>query len=439
MAQDGQRQPKHDMFSALRVTSFRNLIAGRLVAQLGETMVSVGIGWELYERTGEAFALGLVGLVQVIPIILLSLPGGYVADRYNRRNITAYSQLVLVLCALALAAVSLTEGSLVILYGVLAVIGAARAFNNPAESALTPQIVPEELYYNAGTWDSMVWQTSAIVGPALAGLIIAVTASATPIYFFNALAGSVLIVTLLLLKLRPRTATMSHQEPPLQALRGGLRFVRHSEIVLAAITLDMFAVMLGGVTFLLPVFAKDILDVGATGLGIMRAAPSIGALAMAAFLARRPPLKRSGPILLWSVAGFGVATIIFGVSKFFPLSLAMLVALGALDMVSVIVRRTVLLVYIPDDMRGRVLAVNYTFIGASNELGGFESGVAAAILGTVGSVVFGGIGTLVVVGFVAKYAPHLRQLGEIAKKSPPKHDPAVIQAALHEQALEASD
>lgn len=434
MEQTTQGEQRHDMFSALRVRDFRRLVMGRIVAQLGEAMVSVGIGWELYERTGEAFALGLVGLVQVIPVILLSLPGGYVADRYNRRNVTAYSQFLLVLCSVALAAVSLTEGSLVILYGILAVIGAARAFNNPAESALTPQIVPEELYYNAGTWDSMVWQSSAIVGPALAGLIIAITDSATPVYIFNSAAGMVLVVTLMLLKLRPRTVTMSHSEPPLVALRGGLRFLRHSEIVLAAITLDMFAVMFGGVTFLLPVFAKDILQVGATGLGIMRAAPSIGALTMAAFLARRPPLKRSGPILLWAVAGFGVATIIFGVSKFFPLSLAMLAALGALDMISVIVRRTVLLVYIPDDMRGRVLAVNYVFIGASNELGGFESGVAAALLGTIGAVISGGIGTLMVVAAVAKFAPHLRQLGEIAKP-----ESATTPIALREQAVEASD
>lgn len=408
--------PKTDMFAAMRLPSFRNVIVGRLIAQLGESMVSVGIGWELYERTGDPFALGLVGLVQVIPIMLFSLPGGYVADRYNRRQVTVISQIVLIICALVLGAVSLAEGSLFVLYTILAFIGIARAFNNPAESSLTPQIVPPELYYNAGTWDSMVWQFSAIAGPALAGLIIAVSGQATPIYFINAAAGAVLVVTLLLIHLRPRQSEPT-TEPPMKALLGGLRFVRRSDIILAAISLDMFAVLLGGATFLLPVFAKDILDVGATGLGIMRAAPSVGALLMATFLARRPPIRRNGPVLLWAVAGFGLATIVFGLSKNFWLSLTMLAALGALDMISVIIRRLILIMTIPDDMRGRVSAVNSVFIGASNELGGFESGVAAALLGPIRAVVAGGIGTILVVLSVARLTPKLRTMGEIVAKS----------------------
>jgi MFS family permease len=408
---------RHDPYAALRFRDFRLLITGCFVAQIGEMMVSVGVGWELYERTNDPLALGLVGLVQVLPVMLLSLPGGYFADRYNRKQITMISQIVLILCSVALAGLSLAQGSLLLIYSTLAVIGAARAFNNPAESALTPQTVPPEHYFNAATWNSSVWQLSAILGPAIGGGIIALTNSAAMVYVVNALAGLVLVAVLLLITAR-QTSFVTSEEPPLQALKEGFRFLRDSKVVLASITLDMFAVLLGGAVFLLPVFARDILHTDATGLGLLRAAPSVGALLMAVITARRPPFRHAGRALLLSVAGFGVATIVFGLSTSFWLSLLMLALTGAFDNISVIIRGTLFYAYTPDAMRGRVGAVNSVFIGASNELGGFESGVAAALLGTVGAVVFGGVGTLLVVGLVALWSPELRRLKEIREPLP---------------------
>ncbi|MFN8421710.1 MAG: MFS transporter [Anaerolineae bacterium] len=399
-----------DPYAALRYRDFRLLIAGRFTAQIGEMMVSVGVGWELYERTNDAFALGLVGLVQIIPVLLFSVLGGYIADRYNRRWVTLISQVVLILCSLALTALSLMRGPLPLIYTVLALIGTARAFNNPAESALTPQTVPPEQFFNAVTWNSSVWQLSAILGPALGGILIAVANSAWLVYLSNAFAGLVLVIALLLLRSQQRDYA-TPDESPLESVRAGLSFLRRSQIVLASITLDMFAVLLGGATFLRPVFAKDILQVEAAGLGVLRAVTSLGALLMAMTIARRPPFQRAGRTLLLAVAGFGVATIIFGLSTSFWLSAAMLFVLGALDNISVVVRHTLIMTHTPDAMRGRVGAVNSMFIGASNELGGFESGVMAALLGPVGAVVIGGIGTLVVVGVIARVAPQLRRFG----------------------------
>ncbi len=406
----------HDPYAALRFYDFRLLIFGRLVAQIGEMTVSVAIGWELYERTGDALALGLVGLVQVIPVILLSLPGGYVADRYNRKMAVLISQIVLVLCSLALTVLSVNNGSLPLIYFTLAIIGAARAFNNPAESALTPQTVPQEHYFSAATWSSTVWQLSAILGPAVGGLIIGITNSAAPVYFLNAAAGITFVIALILLKVKYK-GDVAVNEPPIKALKQGWRFLRDSPVILGAITLDMFAVLLGGVTFLLPVFAKDILFVDALGLGILRTGQSIGALMMAFAITRRPPFEQAGKTMLWAVAGFGIATIIFGFSTSFWLSLAMLILMGALDNISVVIRHSLLMIFTPDEMRGRVNSVNTIFIGASNELGGFESGALAAIIGPVAAVILGGFGTMIVVGLVAQYIPRLRQLGRLAEQT----------------------
>jgi MFS family permease len=402
----------NDPYLALRFRDFRFLITGRFVAQLGEMMVSVGIGWELYERTRDPLALGLVGLVQVIPVLLFSLIGGYVADTWNRRLLTLYSQLALVMCSIGLVISSLTNAPLWVIYGILTLIGVARAFNNPAEEALTPEVIPVEAYYSAATFSSATWQLSAILGPTVGGILIAITNSATGVYVLNALAGVVLVIVLSIIKTR-KIKEDRKPEPPLQSLREGWQFVRNTQVILASITLDMFAVLLGGATFLLPVFAKDILSTDATGLGILRAAPSIGALLMAAYLSRRGAFDNAGKILLLVVAGFGVATIVFGLSTSFWLSVFALAMTGALDNVSVVVRRMLLLTRTPDTMRGRVGAVNMMFIGASNELGGFQSGVAAALLGTVGAVVFGGVGSIIVVGLVAWFAPELRNLGRM--------------------------
>ena len=284
---------RRDPYAALRYPDFRLLIGGRFIAQIGEMMVSIAVGWELYERTHDAFALGLVGLVQVIPVMLLSLPGGYVADRFDRRWVTLITQVILIFCSLALTLISVTQGALPLLYLTLALIGAARAFNNPAEAALTPLIVPPEHYFSAATWGASVFQLSAILGPAVGGGIIALTRSAAPVYLTNAAAGSVLVIALLLIRSR-QINYKAPDEPPLQALRGGWRFLRSEPIILSSISLDMFAVLLGGATYLLPVFAKDILHTDASGLGLLRAAPSAGALLMALYLARRDPFAAGG-------------------------------------------------------------------------------------------------------------------------------------------------
>lgn len=415
MASESTPLAPRDPYAALRFRDFRLLISGRLIAQLGEQTVSVAVGWELYQRTGDALALGMVGLVQIIPVILLSLPGGYVADRYNRKWVTLISQVVLIFCSLLLAVISLTEGSLVVLYAVLAMIGAARAFNNPAEGALTPLVVPAEHWFNATTWSTSVWQVSAIAGPAIGGLIIAITDLPASVYIVNAFSGLALVTALLLIKSRPSNYDPT-SETPLEAVRKGWEFVRHTPVVFASIALDMFAVLFGGAVFLLPVFALDVLKVDATGLGIMRAAPSVGALLMATYLANRAPLANAGRTLLLAVAGFGAVTILFGLSTSFIFSVLMLALTGALDNISVVVRHTLILTYTPDDIRGRVGAVNSVFIGASNELGGFESGVTAALLGPVGAVIFGGIGTIVVVAITAWKIPQLRRLRRIGEK-----------------------
>jgi MFS family permease len=400
----------HDPYAALRFRDFRLLSLGQFIAILGEQMVGVAIGWELYERTRSALALGLVGLVQVIPVILLSLPAGHVADRFNRLRIAIATQLALALCSLGLALLSLTQGQLVLIYACLLLIGVARAFNNPASASLLPQTVPPEVFTNAATWESSTWQLAAVAGPALGGLVIAVQGSATLVYVFNAVAA--IVCTLLLATIRgQRTSQQAAEEATLPALAAGIRFVLRTKVLLAAITLDLFAVLLGGATALLPIFARDILQVGPTGLGWLRAAPSLGAVLMAIALAYMPPLSKAGATLLWAVAGFGAATIVFGLSRSFALSLGMLGLLGALDNISVVIRGTLLLTQTPDMMRGRVSAVNSVFIGASNELGGFESGLAAALLGPIVAVVGGGVGTILVVTAVALIWPEMRRLG----------------------------
>lgn len=402
---------RHDPYAALRFRDFRWLTAGQFVSTLGHQMLSVAVGWELYERTSSTLALGLVGLVQVVPVILLSLPAGQLADRYNRRAIVLVAQLLLALCSLGLALVSWAHGPIALVYLCLLGIGIARAFNSPASSTLLPQTVPPEHFANAATWSSSTWQLSAVAGPALGGAVIALSRNAALVYLADVVAC--LLFVLALGQIRGRQGARSTAPPSLQSLLAGVRFLRRSNILLAAITLDLFAVLLGGATTLLPVFARDILQVGPTGLGWLRAAPSVGAVVTAITLAYLPPLRHAGRALLWAVAGFGVATIIFGLSRSFALSLLMLALLGGLDNISVVIRGTLLLVCTPDELRGRISAVNSVFIGASNELGGFESGLAAALLGPVLAVATGGIGTILVVIVVALVWPEIRRLGRL--------------------------
>ncbi|HEX9374582.1 MAG TPA: MFS transporter [Roseiflexaceae bacterium] len=403
---------RHDPYAALRFRDFRLLVAGTFLAVVGEQMLGVAIGWELYERTRSALVLGLIGLVQVVPVVLLALPAGHVADRFDRKRIVVATSALLALCTLGLALLSLAIGPLALVYACLLGIGIARAFQSPATSSIMAQAVPPEHFTSAATWDSGVWQASAIIGPALGGLVIAVMQSATLVYAI--VVGMMLVVALLIGLMHPRPVVRSEEELTVASLLAGARFIWNAKIILAAITLDMFAVLLGGATALLPIFAKDILQVGASGLGWLRAAPAVGAVLAAVAIAHLPPFRRAGCTLLVVVAGFGLATIVFGLSCSFALSLLMLALLGALDNVSVVIRGTLLLTRTPDEMRGRVNAVHFVFIGISNELGAFESGVAAALLGAVGAVVAGGVGTVLVVGLVALIWPEVRRLGRLS-------------------------
>ena len=403
----------HDPYRALRFRNFRLLFLGTFIASVGEQMVNVAIGWELYNRTGSSLALGFVGLVQIIPTLLLSLPAGYLADRFNRKRIVLITLLVIMLSSLGLTVLSFLHGPVLFIYACLLVFGIGVAFNNPASASLLPQTVPEHAYSSAATWSSSSWQLASVVGPALGGMVIAFSGSATPVYTLNA--GAILIFTVLisLLRVRPREVSVVHSTTMFSSLLEGVNFMRRTQVLLAAISLDLFAVLLGGATTLLPVFAKDILHVGPAGLGWLRAAPSIGAICVAFCLAYLPPFKHAGRTLLLAVAGFGLATIVFGLSRFFWLSLLMLFLLGGFDNISVVIRSTLLLVRVPDAMRGRISAVDNIFVGASNELGGFESGLTAQLFGPTLSVVGGGVGTLIVVLLVALLSSEMRRLGRL--------------------------
>ena len=399
---------RRDPYAALRFWDFRLLLTGRFITSFGTEMVSFAIGWELCLRTHSAFALGLVGLVQVVPVILLSLPAGHVADQYNRRRIVLISQLSTGMCALGLAYLSYTQGPLPLVYLCLFGIGVARAFNDPASSTLVPETVPPHLFSSAATWTSSTWQLASIAGPAVAGLIAAFSGNVTSIYVFEAV-GAV-VFTLLLSMIRGRKIPLARKSATWSSLVEGFKFMRDTKVILAAITLDMFAVLFGGAVALLPIYATDILNVGPQGMGIMRAAPSVGALLMAFAIAHLPPMKKAGKTLLWAVAGFGAATIVFGLSRSFVLSVGMLALLGALDNISVVIRGTLLLTHTPDEMRGRISGVNSIFIGISNELGSFESGFAAALFGPVIAVVGGGICTILIVLAAARIWPEMRDL-----------------------------
>ena len=403
-----QTEERHDPYAALRNQDFRLLLTGRFLTSFGNEMLSFAIGWELWLRTHEPFVLGMVGLVQVIPVILLSLPAGHVADQYNRKRIVVITELFLALCVLGLGWLSYTQGPLVWIYALLLGIGIARAFNDPASSTLLPQTVPPELFSNATTWSTSTWHFASIAGPALAGLLIGFLNSMIFIYLFDALAAIVFCILLTMIK--GRQLALAERSPTWASLTKGFRFMRQTKVILAAITLDMFAVLFGGAVALLPIYTTDILRVGAQGLGILRAAPSVGALVMAFLIAHLPPMKNAGRTLLLSVTGFGLATIVFGLSTSFLLSVAMLALLGALDNISVVIRGTLLLTQTPDAMRGRISAVNSIFIGISNELGSFESGLAAALFGPVIAVVGGGVGTILVVLIVARLWPEMRRL-----------------------------
>lgn len=411
--------PARDSYGALRGRDFRRFLSGNVLALLGLQMQTYAVGWDIYERTRSTAALGAVGLVQVLPVIGLFLPAGHLVDRLDRRRILMCALTASGLCSLTLAWNSSIGGPLWQVYLSLMFIGVARAFMQPARAAFLTQIVPREQFANAVTWNSGGFQIAMMAGPALGGILISRLHAAMAVYLGNALLAAGFVAALATISSRPFIP--SNEAPSWKTLVAGLSFVWHNKVMFAAITLDMFAVLFGGATAMLPVYAKEILQVGPQGLSWLRAAPGVGACVMSLYLAHRPPLQRAGITLLWSVAGFGLVTMAFGISRSVGLSLALLVGLGALDMISVVIRHTLVQLLTPDEMRGRVSAVNGMFIGISNELGEAESGYVAWLFdragdrafGPIVSVVGGGLGTLLVVAVVAVIWPQLRRYGRL--------------------------
>lgn len=396
----------NDAYAALRFPEFRYFIANSFLVTASLLIQEVIVGYELYKITHDPLSLGLVGLAEVIPFILVSLFGGHLADRYDKKIILQLSLSVIIMGSAALYAffqpsvlATLSPYQhLLSVYAVFFLIGLAKGFYSPASSSLKPFLVPREIYHNSSTWSSSVWQAGAITGPGVAGFLYAFLGFTNTLLFII----GVMIVCLVLISM------IGHKPIPVakkdgtiwESLREGLRFVFKTRIVLYAISLDLFSVLFGGVIAILPVFAEDILRVGPEGLGILRAAPSVGALLTMFAMAHYPPTHNAWRNMLIAVAGFGVFTILFSLSTNFWFSCFALFMTGTCDSVSVIVRQTILLIYPPDEMRGRVASVNGIFVSSSNELGAFESGLAAKTFGTVPSVMAGGVITILVVGWI---------------------------------------
>ena len=405
--------PTHTFKELTRQRAYMRMWFARIFGAMGSQMLMVAVGWQMYDLTGSAWDLGLVGLYQFMPALLLTLVAGHVADRVHRGRIIA--GCLITQAAVAMILVAATQGwqidgghhawvSRELLLAVSVLLGVARAFQMPAQQALTPVLVPPAMLPRAMAFSSAGMQAAIIGGPALGGVIF--VAGATAVY--ATCAGLFATGCGLIAVLRYDHAPPPREPVTLRTLLAGVEFVWQRKALLGAVSLDLFAVLLGGATALLPIFAKDILHTGPWGLGLLRAAPAVGALLMSVWLARHNLQQRVGTIMFASVAGFGVATLVFAVSTTLWLSLAALFALGAFDMVSMVIRGALVQLDTPDDMRGRVSAVNAIFINTSNQLGEFESGMLAAWVGAVGATVIGGIGTLVVVGLWMGMFPTLR-------------------------------
>jgi MFS family permease len=439
-----ERRP-HDPYAAFRFADFSLFTAGNLLSITGRLMLAVAVEWEIYARTHSATALGLVGLVIAVPVVALSLPAGHLADRFSRKHIILVSQVFSGVTSVGLALVSwkhlsipaiaplrganhclaaiatiferhhpvfhFTDASIPLIYLLLFIGATARTFSWAARSSFFPTLVPRDAFANAVTWNNSIFQIGSVVGPALSGLLVAYIGFPF-VYLLDALCASVFF--LLVLPIRRSTQRWDRSEVSTwKSLMAGLRFVFRKNVILATITLDLFAVLLGGATALMPIFADQILHCGPVGLGWMRAMPAVGAFATALAVAHLPPMKQAGRTLMWCVTGFGIATILFGFSKVFWLSLGLLFLVGAFDSVSVIIRGSIVQLVTPDEMRGRVSAVNNIFIGTSNEFGALESGLTAALFGPVISVVAGGIGTILVVLGVAFRWPETPKIGAL--------------------------
>lgn len=404
-------------YAAMKIRDFRLFISARFCITLAIQIQAVVVGWQVYELTRDPLSLGLIGLAEAIPSIGVSLYAGHVADITSRKKIIIVTVATLVLCSALLLSFTIDLGSFLLAYGVLPIYvvifisGIARGFITPAIFSFMPQLVPRELYQNAISWNSTLWEMASIGGPPIGGLIYGFfgITSAYAVDVGLTVAGLLLVAAV---ANKPLPA-ITEEQGITEKIRAGLQFVFRNKIILGAISLDLFAVLFGGAVALLPIFADEVLHVGKIGLGFLRSAPGIGALLMALYLTYHPIRKAMGTILLYSVAGFGVCMILFALSTNFWMSMGVLALSGSFDCVSVIIRGTLLQTLTPENMKGRVSAVNNIFIGSSNEIGAFESGVAARLFRVIPSVVLGGIMTLIVVAVTAWKAPELRKLQEV--------------------------
>jgi len=405
---------RHDSYASFRYSNFRWYIASLLTVTFATQVQGLVVGWQIYEHTRDPLSLGLVGLAEALPFIGVSLYAGHVTDRVNRRTLAVVATATLLACAAALLAITLhprllASGTVWPIYAVVFASGIGRSFLQPARTALGAEIVPRELYPNAVAWRSSVWQVAAVLGPAGGGFMYGF-GGARFAYVVDVALMVVGLLTLLRILHEPPVREAVEEVSIWENLTVGIRFLKGQPILLAAQTLDLFSVLFGGAVALLPVFAAEVLHVGPQGLGLLRAAPAVGAVGMSVWMAHRPPMQRAGRTLLVCVALFGGSMIGFGLSRSFALSLGLLVFSGMVDQVSVVIRSTLLTVLTPVELLGRVSAVNSIFVGSSNEIGQFESGVAARLLGTVPSVVFGGAMTLLVVTVMALKVPEIRRL-----------------------------
>ena len=403
-------------YAALQHPNFRKYVIGLLAFTMAVQIQGTVVGWQIYELTHNKLALGLIGLAEALPFISLVLYAGHLADRHDRRRMALASLAVLVVCAVALLVLPLLlphapRQVTTLIYVTIVVSGIARSFLQPARQALSQELVPRELFHNAVTWRSSAWQLAAVVGPALGGLLYAVGGT-TAAYSGDVMLMGIGFAAIASIEYRS-VINRDHTNDIGESLVSGVRFVFGAPILLSAMALDLFSVFFGGATALLPVYAAEILHVGPQGLGVLRAAPALGAVVMSLLIVHRPPFAQAGKSLALAVIGFGVFTIGFGLSTSFWLSVAMLVLAGASDMVSVSIRSNLLQTLTPTHLFGRVSAVNSVFVGSSNEIGMFESGVTAQIFGTVPSVVLGGLATLLVVAVIFKRNSALRRLGRI--------------------------
>lgn len=441
--------PAHDPYAVWRSRNYRLFSVGWLILVIAGQIETIAVGIHVYSRTSNPMALAWVGLAKAMPVILLSIAGGQLADRFNRRSVMILTQILGLLSIAGLAALVVLEAPVQWFYMFLVISAVSQALGSPARSAILPELVPPALFSNAMAWNSSLFQLGTMTGPVLGGFLMGANYNTAPAFALALALRFAYLLTVIMLTTGPVTRAI--EEVSLRSLLAGASFVRNNKVILATITLDLFAVMVGGAVYLLPLYAQDILHVGGLGLGLLRTAEAVGAIVMAMAIAHLPPIRNAGRTMLWAVAGFGLATMLFGISHWFWLSMVAMFLIGACDNISVVVRHTLVQVLTPDAMRGRVSAVNNIFIVASNDLGGFESGftaklfgnmatsfgwaeagLSARVAGAISSVMFGGVGALLAVAGCAKAWPELLKLGSLNDIKPAEEILAREKAAEEE-------